>query len=77
MPIAEIIAGLQDPRADSRHYAGAVRHLVGWTSRAKQKRDIDAVPAPLTARLLPEAQASGDRAERDRAERWLTPTRSR
>ncbi|MBC6460186.1 hypothetical protein [Actinomadura sp. HBU206391] len=76
MPIVEIIAGLQDPRAEARHYAGAVRHLVGWRTRAKQKRDLDAIPAPLKARLLQEAQASGDQDKQARATRWLTPTPS-
>ncbi|MFF3392672.1 hypothetical protein ACFYW1_17315 [Streptomyces sp. NPDC002669] len=71
VPMAEIIAGLQDPRADARHDAGAVRHLVGWKSRPEQKRDVDALPAPLRARLLQGALASGDPDKQARAERWL------
>jgi hypothetical protein len=77
VPITEIVAGLQDFRADSRHYAGAVRHLVGWKSRRKQKKDIAALPEPVRIRLLQEAQASGDHGKQARAERWLAPTRAR
>ncbi|GAB3967054.1 hypothetical protein GCM10029978_033550 [Actinoallomurus acanthiterrae] len=76
LPIADIVAGLQDPRADRRHDAGAVRHLAGWKSRRRQKRDIAAIPAPLRARLLETVQASGDREQQERASRWLNPARS-
>jgi hypothetical protein len=71
VPVAEIVAGLQDPRADGRHFAGAVRHLVGWRSRPEQKRDVAALPAPLRARLRQEAEDSGDPDTQFRAERLL------
>jgi hypothetical protein len=71
VPIAEIIASLQDPQADGRHFAGALRHLVGWRSRDRQERDIGAVPAALRKWLLQEAQTSGDRDKQARAGRWL------
>ncbi|MGW3820154.1 hypothetical protein [Streptomyces sp. NPDC005046] len=74
IPIAAIIAALQDPRADARHDAGAVRHLVGWKSRRKQKRDIAALPEPLRLRLLQQARASSDKIPQHRSERWLAPT---
>lgn len=77
VPITEIAASLQDPRADSRHYAGAVRHLVGWKSRRRQKRDIAALPEPVRIRLLQQARASGDQNKQARAELWLAPTRAR
>ncbi|WP_433174098.1 hypothetical protein [Actinoallomurus sp. CA-150999] len=76
LPIADIVAGLQDPRADARHDRGAVRHLAGWKSRRRQKRDIAAIPAPLKARLLETARASGDREQQRRASQWLNPDRS-
>ncbi|MER5384246.1 hypothetical protein ABT040_28895 [Streptomyces sp. NPDC002688] len=72
-PIAEIIAGLQDPGADSRHYAGALRHLVGWKSRRKQQRDIARLPEAVRLRLLNQAHDSTDRIPLRRAERWLAP----
>jgi len=71
VPIGEIITSLQDPRADTRHDAGAVRHLVGWKSRDKQKQDIDALPAQLRTRLLSQTLASGDADKQSRAQRWL------
>ncbi|MFJ5643631.1 hypothetical protein [Streptomyces sp. NPDC093223] len=77
VPITAIVASLQDLRADSHHYAGAVRHLVGWKCRRKQKKDIAAVPEPVRIRLLQEARASGDHDKQARAERWLAPTRAR
>lgn len=70
-PIGEIAAALEDPRAGSRHEAGAVRHLIGWRSRKRIQRDIAALPAPLRARLLATARTSPDRATRDRAEERL------
>ncbi|MET9879742.1 hypothetical protein ABZZ36_34770 [Actinacidiphila glaucinigra] len=77
VPIAEIVVSLLDARADSRHDAGAVRHLVSWKGRRKQKRDIAALPESLRARLIRHAQSSGDRTTRARSERWLTPARAR
>jgi hypothetical protein len=71
VPIEDIIAALLDPRADSRHYAGALRHLVGWKARTNQKQDIAALPRKLTARLVELAQVSDDQDKRARADDWL------
>ncbi|MFE6306418.1 hypothetical protein [Nocardiopsis sp. NPDC057823] len=71
VPIGEIAAALEDPRAGARHEAGAVRHLIGWRSRKRIRRDIAALPAPLRARLLAAARTSPDRATRVRAEERL------
>ncbi|WP_392957434.1 hypothetical protein [Streptomyces sp. LN245] len=76
MPIAEIIAALEDPQANSRHYAGAVRHLTGWKSRRKQQRDVARLPEPVKLRLLQQAQTLSGQNIRDRAERWLAPKRT-
>ncbi|MFF9819276.1 hypothetical protein [Streptomyces sp. NPDC014006] len=69
MPIA-------DPRAEERHDAGAVRHLVGWKTRPRQKRDVARLPEPLRARLLAHARRCGDSDKQVRAERWLGPPRA-
>ncbi|MGW7416647.1 hypothetical protein [Streptomyces sp. NPDC054863] len=37
VPITDLLTGLTDPRAGDRHDAGAVRHLVGWKTRPRQK----------------------------------------
>lgn len=71
VPIAEIIAALLDPRADGRHDAGAVRHLVGWKSRDKQKQDIATIPLNLKVRLMGNALAGADSDKLSRAEHWL------
>ncbi|KOU22738.1 hypothetical protein ADK52_20165 [Streptomyces sp. WM6372] len=76
VPIADLLAGLADPRAEERHDAGAVRHLVGWKTRPRQKRDVAGLPEPLRARLLAHARHSGDSDKQDRAERWLAPPRA-
>ncbi|MFE5796242.1 hypothetical protein ACFQ8C_27195 [Streptomyces sp. NPDC056503] len=76
VPIADLLAALADPRAEERHDAGAVRHLVGWKTRPRQKRDIASLPEPLRARLLAHARRSGDPDKQGRAERWLTPPRA-
>ncbi|WP_043476721.1 hypothetical protein [Kitasatospora sp. MBT66] len=76
VPIAELLAGLADPRAEERHEAGAVRHLVGWKTRPHQKRDVAGLPEPLRARLLAHARRSGDSDKQGRAERWLAPPRA-
>ncbi|MFF3604231.1 hypothetical protein [Streptomyces sp. NPDC002463] len=68
--IADLLAALADPRAEERHDAGAVRHLVGGKSRPRQKQDVAALPEPLSARLLAHARSSGDSDKRRRAERW-------
>lgn len=73
VPIADLLAALVDPRAEERHDAGAVRHLVGWKTRPRQKRDVARVPEPLRARLLAHAGRSGDSDKQGRAERWLAP----
>ncbi|GAA1070276.1 hypothetical protein GCM10009665_78200 [Kitasatospora nipponensis] len=71
VPIADLLAGLADPRAEERHDAGALRHLVGWKSRPHQKRDVALLPEPLRARLLAHARRSGDSDKQARAEQWL------
>ncbi|MEU9133761.1 hypothetical protein AB0D08_37700 [Kitasatospora sp. NPDC048540] len=71
VPIADLLAALADPRAEERHDAGAVRHLVGWKTRPRQKRDVAGLPEPLRARLLAHARRSGDSDKQSRAERWL------
>ncbi|MFF0292272.1 hypothetical protein ACFYST_03180 [Kitasatospora sp. NPDC004614] len=76
VPITDLLAALTDPRADERHDAGAVRHLVGWKTRPRQKRDLARVPVALRARLLAHARRSGDSDKQGRAERWLTPRRA-
>ncbi len=75
VPIADLLAALADPRAEERHDAGAVRHLLGWKTRPRQKRDIARLPEPLRARLLAQAYRSGDSHNQGRAERWLAPPR--
>ncbi|MGW2255747.1 hypothetical protein ACWCXH_37200 [Kitasatospora sp. NPDC001660] len=76
VPIADLLAGLADPRAEERHDAGAVRHLVGWKTRPRQKQDVAGLPEPLRARLLAHARRSGDSDKQSRAERWLAPPRA-
>lgn len=74
VPITDIITALQDPQADERHDAGALRHLLGWKSRNKQTRDIDTIPVSLRTRLLHQARTSDDTTIQQRAERLLQPT---
>ncbi|MGW1008307.1 hypothetical protein [Streptomyces sp. NPDC002520] len=76
VPIADLLAALADPRAEERHDAGAVRHLVGWKTRPRQKQDVAGLPEPLRARLLAHACRSGDSDKQGRAERWLAPPRA-
>ncbi|MFF4102872.1 hypothetical protein [Streptomyces sp. NPDC001903] len=57
--IADLITGLSDSRAEERHDAGAVRHLVGWRTRPRRKRDVARLPEALRARLLAQANRSG------------------
>lgn len=75
VPIADLLAALADPRAEERHDAGAVRHLVGWKTRPRQKRDVARLPEPLRARLLAHARRCGDSDKQARADRWLAPSR--
>ncbi|MFD6245264.1 hypothetical protein [Streptomyces roseolus] len=75
MPITGLVAALLDPRAQGRHDAGAVRHLVGWRSRPHQERDLAGLPEPLRARLPAHARRSSDPDKRGRAERWSVPGR--
>lgn len=77
VPIADLIAALADPRAEERHEAGALRHLVGGKTRPHQKQDVAGLPEPLRARLLAHARRHGDSDKQGRAERWLTPPRTR
>ncbi|MEV8626011.1 hypothetical protein [Streptomyces sp. NPDC051079] len=76
VPIADLLAALADPRAEERHDAGAVRRLVGWKTRPRQKRDVGALPEALRARLLAHARRSGDSDKHGRAEPWLAPPRA-
>ncbi|MEW1551822.1 hypothetical protein [Streptomyces tsukubensis] len=76
VPITDLLAALTDPRAEERHDAGAVRHLVGWRTRPHQKQDIAGLPEPLRARLLAHARRSGDSDKQGRAEQWLAPPRA-
>ncbi|MFI0895006.1 hypothetical protein [Streptomyces sp. NPDC020983] len=76
VPIADLLTALADHRAEERHDAGAVRHLVGWKTRPRQKPDVAALPEPLRARLLAHARRSGDSGKRSRAERWLALPRA-
>lgn len=76
VPIADLLTALADQRAEERHDAGAVRHLVGWKTRPRQKLDVAGLPEPLRARLLAHALRSGDSDKRNRAERWLALPRA-
>ncbi|MEU3500811.1 hypothetical protein ABZ726_08595 [Streptomyces hundungensis] len=76
VPIADLLTALADPRAEERHDAGAVRHLVGGKSRPHQKRDVARLPEPLRARLLAHARRSGDSGKQGRAERWFAPSQA-
>ncbi|MEV8332032.1 hypothetical protein [Streptomyces niveus] len=76
VPIADLLAALADSRAEERHDAGAVRHLVGRKTRPRQKQDAAGLPQPLRARLLAHARRSGDADKQGRAERWLAPLRA-
>lgn len=73
VPIADLLAALADPRAEERHDAGGVRHLVGWKTRPHQKQDVAGLPEPLRERLLAHARRSEDSDKQSRAERWLAP----
>ncbi|MFJ9547522.1 hypothetical protein [Streptomyces erythrochromogenes] len=73
VPLADLLDALADPRAGDRHDAGAVRHLVGWKTRPRQKRDVARLPEALRVRLLAHARRSGDSGKQARAERWLAP----
>ncbi|MFE9404915.1 hypothetical protein ACFYNY_24725 [Streptomyces sp. NPDC006530] len=73
VPMADLVAALADPQAEERHDAGAVRHLTGWKTRPRQKRDVARLPEPLRARLLAHARRSGDPSHQGRAERWFAP----
>ncbi|MFF7159459.1 hypothetical protein [Streptomyces sp. NPDC008139] len=44
VPIADLLTALADQRAEERHDAGAVRHLVGWKTRPRQKLDVAGLP---------------------------------
>ncbi|GIJ48245.1 hypothetical protein Val02_51310 [Virgisporangium aliadipatigenens] len=67
IPIGVIVEALGLPEATDAHRAGAVRHLIGWRSRAKLARDIGRVPAALRARLVEVARRSPDPDTRERA----------
>lgn len=59
VPIAEIAAALEDPRADARHFAGAARHLLGERTREKQRMDMMRLPPPVRTRVADTAQGRG------------------
>jgi len=59
VPITEIAAALEDPRAGERHFAGAARHLLGGQTREKQRMDMARLPQPARTRV---AEASRGRA---------------
>lgn len=58
-PITEIIAALQDPRADERHDAAAARLLLAGHSRIKQRLDVARLPGPLRVRIREAAGVRG------------------
>ncbi|MFE5677844.1 hypothetical protein ACFQ7B_42445 [Streptomyces erythrochromogenes] len=74
--VADLLAALADPRAEDRHDAGAVRHLVGRKTRPHQQRDVARLPEALRVRLPAHARRSGDSDQQARAERWLAPRRA-
>ncbi|MFJ5992952.1 hypothetical protein [Lentzea sp. NPDC092896] len=59
MPIAEVIAALDDPRATERHDAGAAHVLLCGKSRIRQRMDVAALPGPLRIRVREAAAARG------------------
>ncbi len=59
VPITEIIAALQDPRADERHDAGAARVLLVGKHRIRQRLDVARLPGPLRTRVREAASARG------------------
>ncbi|MFI6098884.1 hypothetical protein ACIA8G_25295 [Lentzea sp. NPDC051213] len=59
VPIAEIAAALEDPRAGGGHHAGAARHLLGVKTRDKQRLDVARLPSPVRIRLGEAARAAG------------------
>ncbi|MEV6242838.1 hypothetical protein [Lentzea sp. NPDC051838] len=63
-PIAEIIAALEDPRADARHDAAAARLLLVGNSRIKQRLDVARLPGPLRVRIREAGYAVPQWAER-------------
>jgi len=59
VPIAEIIAALQDAQADERHDRGAARLLLTGKSRVRQRLDVAALPGPLRIRVREAAKNAG------------------
>jgi hypothetical protein len=59
VPIAEIVAALQDPRADQRHDAAAARLLLVGPNRIQQRLDVARLPGPLRVRVREAAAARG------------------
>ncbi|WP_329788832.1 hypothetical protein V1227_30840 [Lentzea sp. DG1S-22] len=55
VPLSKIGTALKDPRADERHYAGAVRHLLGADGR--ERSDAGRLPRSVRMRL---ADAAGE-----------------
>ncbi len=59
VPIAEIAAALEDPRADEGHFAGAARHLLGEQTREKQRMDMVKLPQPVRTRVAEASRGRG------------------
>jgi hypothetical protein len=59
VPIAEIVAALQDAQADERHDRGVARLLLTGKSRVRQRLDVVALPGPLRIRVREAATDAG------------------
>jgi hypothetical protein len=59
VPIAEIIAALQDSQAGEHHDKGAARLLLTDNTRVRQRLDVAALPGPLRIRVREAAKNAG------------------
>lgn len=59
VPVADIIAALEDPRATDVHDAGAAQVLLCGKSRIRQRMDVASLPGPLRVRVREAAAARG------------------
>ncbi len=57
VPVAQIAAALEDPRADGRHFAGAARHLLGGNVR--ERVDVARLPKPVRVKVGAAAEERG------------------
>lgn len=73
--VPALLAGRADPQGEERHDAGASRHLVGWTTRPRQKHDVADLPEPVRARLSAHARRCGDATEQSHAKSGWRPHR--